>query len=190
MPENTLISDNTLFYFFSTIAQVLAATTALISIAIQFKISDIKKHLVGDGHATYKRANSTEIGYILDKKYLDRLRDSLARESLDGIEEVLKVLSNQEHNDGLSELERPRGLQFLYKRYKKMRSDINKLKSAIHNVVIYSFITIILSLLFIATTDLISNCPLYQLTELGIAFLLFFISLFKTYKGIKKGIFA
>jgi hypothetical protein len=47
------MTDTTLYYFFSTISQVLAAISALLAVFTQFKISEIKDFLIGDGKATY-----------------------------------------------------------------------------------------------------------------------------------------
>lgn len=108
------MDENTLYYFFSSIAQVLAATTSLIVIILQYLLDGLKRYLIGDGQATYYRENEQEGGDRLDKKYLDRLRDSIEREDLNGIDAVLKQLNDKEELEDHTLASRQRGMQYHY----------------------------------------------------------------------------
>lgn len=182
------MSENTLYYFFSSIAQVLAALTTLIVIILQFRLDGLKRYLIGDGHATYNRAIAKEKGHSLDTINLDRLRDSLGREDLDGIEAVLMVLHDTEKAEGETTDTRPRGLQFLYMRFKKMRSEITLLKEKITQIIQISLLTIILSIGVISTVDLIKCNIFLEVSVAVIIFILLLVSLWKTYCGIKIGL--
>lgn len=61
-----IINDNSLYYFFSTEAQSMAALAAILAIFLQYKISSLKILLVGDGLSIIKRKeNEIEIKYVL-----------------------------------------------------------------------------------------------------------------------------
>ena len=188
MCYSNLISDNTLYYFFSTVAQILAATTALTSIVLQFKINGLQKYLVGSGQAIYERIKIKETGYIIDNKQQDRLRDALFRESLDEIEAVLLILKDIEGREGHSKDDRPRGLQYLYEKYTQMKFDLKKSKSSIISVTKISFITIILSLIILTSVDFLKNSLVFEVSSILIILLLSIFSLYETYKGMKLGI--
>lgn len=181
-------NSSTIYYFFSTIAQVLAATTALVSISLQFQIGNIKRYLLGDGQATYDRASAGDKGYNLENKYLNRLRDSLGREDLDGIEEVLKVLHDTEEKESHTETTYRRGLQFLYNRFVKMRADATRIKKMIKQSVIYSLITILISIAMLGLADIIMNCIIIEIITMVVVFLMLMFTLQKTFLTIKEGL--
>jgi len=172
------ISDTTIYYLASTIAQVLAATCALSAILIQFKLSEVKRFLIGEGQSAYNRAIRGGKGYKnLGKKDKGRLSDSIGRENLDGIEEVLKVLYDQEPD-----------LRALYNRFTKNRNYYKFLKSSIKTSIIYSLITIIYAILILGLVDIIVQnyyATIFVPTTLLIITL---ISIYKTYTGITEGL--
>jgi len=184
-----LISENTLYYFFSTVAQILAATTALTSIALQFKINSSQKYLIGSGYAIYERIKAKETGYnTIDEKQKNRLRDALFRESLNEIEAVLLILKDNEVKEGYSREDRPLGLQHLYEKFTRLKSDLIKSKTSIVNVTKLSFITIILSLFILTLVDFIKNNLVFEISLIFIILLMSIFSIYETYKGIKLGI--
>ncbi len=181
MCYTTLISDNTLYYFFSTAAQVLASTTALISIVLQFKLNSLKRFLIGDGQAVYNRAIANEYkNNPLNNQQLGRLRDSIEREDIEGIDAVLKTLQDKE------EEESPNGFKSLYKRFTKMNNETKELGNIIIQIICYSFATILLSILMIAFVGFISNNFLIGFFSILTIFLLLIFSFWKTYLSIKK----
>ncbi|MDZ7660747.1 hypothetical protein [Fodinibius sp.] len=60
-----LFSEATLYYFFSTLAQVLAALVALIAVLVHFRINALRDFLVGDGNAILRRTEQKEKPIIL-----------------------------------------------------------------------------------------------------------------------------
>lgn len=154
------MTSSTLYYLFSTVAQVMAAISALLAIFIQFKLTDIKVFLLGDGKATFERLSNKEPGYDLEigyKKYHDRLRDALVRESIKGIQEVIEVLAKNESDKGRSIDTNPRGLQYLEKRFKERISQMNKIKFMTKMSIVFSFITIFVSVISIIFVEQIIN---------------------------------
>jgi hypothetical protein len=154
------MSPSTLYYLFSTVAQVLAATSALLAVIVQFKINEIKEFLVGDGISTLERMNNKEKGYDLDvnyKKYHDRLRDSVSRKSLIGILEVITVLSDaaQKRNETLKS--NPRGLHYLELRYRQRLDQISKIKFYTKTSIASSFATIIASIILLSLVDVLND---------------------------------
>lgn len=180
-------SDNTLYYFFSTVAQLLAATMAILSVVLQFRINEIRKFLIGDGEATYNRILAAESGYVLQDKYKNRLRDSLGREDIEGIQSVLLILKDNEVSDGKTLENRPRGLQYLYNRYSKMKDEMNEIKTLMTKVIVISLISILLSLIALGLIDHFKCYNSFSLTAVGTIFVLTGWSLFMTYRGIKIG---
>ncbi len=49
-----MFEATTLYYFFSTLAQVLAAITALVAVLVHFRISALRDFLIGDGESVLK----------------------------------------------------------------------------------------------------------------------------------------
>lgn len=150
---------NILFYFFSTVAQVLAAISALLAVFTHFKINEILEFLVGDGRATLQRMEKPENGYILKKdniKFHDRLRDSVGRKSILGIKEVIDLLANQEKEQRKTIESNPSGLQFLKKRFEIRQDQIGYIKSLTKKSISVAFIAIFISLVSLVFISIIS----------------------------------
>ncbi|MCB2207663.1 MAG: hypothetical protein KQH67_05155 [Bacteroidetes bacterium] len=182
-----LIDENTLYYFFSTIAQVIAALTALLAIFIQFKIVELKDFLVGDGNSVLNRTGS-DPSYSLNLKFTLRLRDSIDRKDLSGIKEVIELLSNNEKDAGHTLKNRPRGLQFLYNRFCGITNQIEDLRGLTKKTILISIFTILISLISIAFVDLISKSLCVEIISLVINGVFLIVSLYYSYKGILLGI--
>lgn len=177
-----LISDNTLYYFFSTIAQVLAATTALVSIVLQFRVNSLKKFLLGDGQALYKRWEDKESGYISNTKELKRLRDAIYREDYDGIKTAIEFLAKTDNG------ENDNGFKGLSSKFSTKLEEIIELIGIIKDVVKWSVATIVISLIILAVIDFIKYQFLIESLCILIVLILSIITLYKTYLGIKRGI--
>ena len=100
--------ENTLLYSFSTIAQVLAALTALTGIFLFYRIEGINNLLIGQGIAILKGQrtkidNKVQGEPLLTEIEYCRLRDAIDRKNIYGIEEILLVLTNQEFETGITE---------------------------------------------------------------------------------------
>jgi hypothetical protein len=74
---------NTLYYTFSTYAQVVSAIVAIIAAFVHFRIRAIEDLLIGHGQSVLNRWN--EPGYRLPEKTIDRqkkrLIDAIGRRS-------------------------------------------------------------------------------------------------------------
>jgi len=182
---------NSLYYYFSTTAQVLAAISALLAVFTQFKISEIKDFLIGDGIATLERMKLQEAGYHLEtdsKKHTDHLRDSVGRKSIMGILEVLEVLSKNERDAGKTLASNPRGLQHLEKRFKANLSQLNKIQSLTKKSIVLAFIAIFISLVSLVFVEHLKNYRTVNLTIITCVFVIAFLSMLSTIKGVFYGL--
>lgn len=185
------MTTTTLYYFFSTTAQVMAAISALLAVFTHFKINGIKVFLVGDGKATFERMSRKEPGYDLEhdyKKYFDRLRDALFRDSILGIKEVIEILAKNEQDKGKTLKSNPRGLHYLEKRFKERISQMNRIKSLTKKAIVSAIIAIfssIISLIFVE--KIINLCGLTWVLIIFI-FILTAFSMVYTIRGVSYGL--
>ena len=182
---------NSLYYYFSTVAQVMAAISALLAVFTQFKISEIKDFLIGDGIATLERMKLHESGYHLEtdfKKHIDRLRDSVGRKSIMGILEVLEVLSKNEKDEGKTLASSPRGLQYLEKRFKLNLVQLNKIQSLTKKSIVLAFIAIFISLVSLIFVEVLKNYKIVNWTLIFLVFAVAFFSMLYTIEGIFYGL--
>ena len=182
------MEQNSLYYFFSTVAQVLAAIAALLAIFTQFKITDITAYLIGDGEATLKRMEKKEAGYIMpsaddEKKYLDRLRDAISRKSILGILEVIRILSAHEVQQGKHET-RSRGLYFLKIRFENKKTQISNLKSLTKKSIAIAFIAIFISLVLLVFVQYLKDYCFVAWCIIGIILILAITSMIFTFQGV------
>ena len=160
------MTPTTLYYFFSTTAQVMAAISALLAIFTQFKMNGIKKFLLGDGKAIYERMLKKEEGFELEhhERYINRLKDALFRESITGILQILELLARAEHDNGKTIESNPRGLQYLEIRVRDRINQLKKIKLFTKMAIITSIVAIFLSLLFILFVEkmISNNCLIWE----------------------------
>ena len=100
----------------------------------------------------------------------------------------LLILKDNEVKEGYSREDRPLGLQHLYEKFTRLKSDLIKSKTSIVNVTKLSFITIILSLFILTLVDFIKNNLVFEISLIFIILLMSIFSIYETYKGIKLGI--
>ena len=162
------MSNTTLYYLFSTIAQTLAAISALLAVFTHFKINEIKEFLVGDGKAVFERMKLEEDGHVLpnnNDKFLNRLRDAIGRKSIHGIFEVIELLAKYEKQQGKDEQTNPRGLQYLEKRFIGRVNQISKIKTLTKTSILIAFFAIFISIVaLIFVEQIICNCYLNTIT--------------------------
>lgn len=180
------MESNDLYYSLSTIAQVLAATTALVGAFSFFRINRVFDFLIGTGKAVFDRAE--EKGYDLDKKYKDRLRDSISRKDVSGIKEVIKFLSEKEAEQGHTKKTKPRGLQFLYEDWfcttaRYLRTLNQRTKWAVISS-LGSIVASTVSLAFIGSL----SCTGWQSVILISNQLLFVVAMFLTFRLLYHGL--
>ena len=182
---------NSLYYYFSTVAQVLAAISALLAVFAQFKISEIKDFLIGDGVAMLERMKLQETGYYVATdfiKYIELLRDSVWRRSILGVLEVLEVLSQKEIDEGKTLISNPRGLQYLEKRFKQNLLQLNKIQALTKKSIVLAFVTIFVSLISLIFVENLKNYRIVNLTIIVFVFVTTFFSMLFTIKGVFYGL--
>jgi hypothetical protein len=185
------LQATSLYYYFSTVAQVLAAISALLAVFTQFKITEIKDFLIGDGIATLERMKLHEAGYHLEtdfKKHIDHLRDSVGRKSIMGILEVLEVLSQNEKHQGKTLISNPRGLQHLEKRFKWNLVQLYKIQTLTKKSIVLAFTDIFISLISLVFVEDLKNYNLINWGIISIVFAIAFFSMLYTIEGIFYGL--
>lgn len=187
------MNTTALYYFFSTVAQVMAAISALLAIFTQFKITEIKDYLLGVGKAIFERIKNNEEGHTSNtvQNQLNNIRDSVDRKSILGIRKVISALPDLENNWSMSILYPKSKIKGIYSISEKFDFYIEKLKSIKENTrisFILSFIVIIISLFSIIFTELMINYCLILYTIVFITLFLVIISFYYTIKGIKAGL--
>lgn len=185
------MTNTTLYYFFSTIAQVLAAISALLAVFTHFKINEIREFLVGDGKATYERMKLKEPGYELPtnyKIYLDRLRDSIGRKSILGILQVIQVLAKYELDQNKTIETKPRGLQYLERGFNYRMLQIKNIKSLTKKSLIFAFTAILAALVSLIFVENIKDMCVLKLIIIVAIIILTTLSMTFTVLGIYEGL--
>lgn len=185
------MEPQSLYYYFSTTAQVLAAIAALLAIFTQFKINEIKDFLIGDGQAVYQRMGLKEDGYDLPhgyNKYYKRLRDAVGRKSIFGILEVIEILANYEMELGRNLKTNPTGLNFIKNHINSRISQIRLIKKITKKAVIISSIAIEISLMSLIFVKFIAVMDIIAWILVIITLTLTFVSILITISGIYKGL--
>jgi len=163
---------NTLHYLFSSIPQVLGATSAVLIAVMFFRFEKISRCFIGDGKSVLRRAQSNDPAYK-DLKSLrkHRLEDAIERENISEIKEIIKYLNDAEINAGITKKQRPTGFQYIYSdRFLTTEKYLNNLKLFTIIVISIKVLTIILSILCLSLTDFIfnSSCMYSIITSLVI----------------------
>jgi len=174
------MDDTGLYYFFSTVAQVLAAVSALLAVFSQFKIKEISDFLVGDGQSIFDRIESKEEGYNPPTpNTYGRIRDAVARRSIPDINEII-----QQYALSQNEQSKTRGFTYLQKSFERRVQQIKDIKRMTRWSVLMAFIGIFTSLLFIATVKQMECCYYWPV---GIIMLLVLIFLCMSFWGVYLG---
>ena len=136
------MSLETIHYILSAMAQVLAAIAAVLAAFLFFRLSEIKKLLIGDGRSAVRRKGTEGYNYLKGLLF-DRLNDAVERESIDEIKEVFIELANHEKEEGLTKQDRPTGFQYLLEaRFDKTRSFFTKIK--VYSLLSETFILLVI----------------------------------------------
>ncbi len=175
------MDDTGLYYFFSTVAQVLAAVSALLAVFSHFKIREISDFLVGDGQSIYERMTIKEKGYEPpnDNTY-GRIRDAVGRRSIPDIHEVITLFANSQNVQSET-----RGFTYLQKRFERRVQQIKDIKSMSLLSVLIAFVGILASLIFIAFVDQMCHCYYWPV---GLMMLLVLVFLILSFRGVYLGL--
>jgi hypothetical protein len=169
----------TLYYFFSTLSQVVATTTALIAVLVHFRISALRDFLIGDGESVLIRKKNNESGYeLLTDKNKTQLQDSVNRKDILGIKGILKELAKLETEK--NEVEKKvnqdhHGFQWLFGYYCKTEQQIYDMSNVSKLAFIFALITALYSIFAILFIEA-SQCSLfYQIVLIGLNIILLLI---------------
>jgi hypothetical protein len=166
----------TLHYLFSSIPQILGATSAILIAVMFFRIEKVSRCFIGDGKAILRRASKNDPGYqVLKGLRYQRLEDAIDRQSIPEIKEIIKFLNDSEIKAGITKTQRPKGFQFIYgDRFLPTEKYLNNLKSFTIFVIIVKVLTIVLSIVFLSLTDIIfkSKCMGFYTASIVILFVL------------------
>lgn len=189
-----MFCPNTLYYFFSTLAQILAAIVALIAVLVHFRMSALRDFLIGDGKSILKRKKrydkgKTEPGYeLLEEIHKRRLIDSIERKDIKGIKEVLINLAEEEVKHGINTVNMPHCFQWLLDNFSNTENQIKEMLKISKRAFIFSLITALCSLFSILSIDFVKNCFLFQIVIIGINIILLIVCLYYLFKGISLGL--
>jgi len=185
------MDSNTLYYTFSVIPQVTGTIAGITIAFIQILIVNLREHLIGDGQSVLYRWGKP--GYSLpepeNQKQNKKLKDAIARKNISEIKSVISKLADNEKKEGHSLEDRPTGLINLFDRFSEKEDKINQIKKISWKVFIFSLITIITSILSLATTHLIYSNIFSYYGFLILNVILFIGSLFLTLFLLKKLLF-
>ncbi len=187
-----------LLYSLSTIPQVLAATSAIMVIFVQYRFGKLTDILIGDGKAALERFND----YIRDlekrkaERLQKRLRDSVFRKNIYGVQDVLNQLTNIEakhiKQGKVKKEDVPTGLsRHVYPKFIKTLDKYQNIKKWTISTIAFSLLTMIISILFLITLETLPNniCSIYtSIVILSITCGLFIISLISSYILLRKGL--
>lgn len=186
---------DTLYYTFSAMPQVIGAIAAIIVAFTHLRIANLREYLIGDGMSVLSRWG--EPGYMLpnlaeNEKQRKRLQDAIGRRSIPRIKDVIFLLCENEKNEGHSKDDRPTGLQYVYERFYGTDSHIIQLKRWTSYVIALSFISIIASIVSLASTDAIisATCCSLKYFVLWLNVALFIASLILAFYVLCRGLFG
>jgi len=178
-----MISSDTLYYFFSTLAQVIAAATALIAVLVHFRISALRDFLIGDGESVLIRKNNNEQGYeLLSKTNKDRLQDAVYRKDISGIKKILNELAIFEEDKNVDKDHH--GFQWLYNYYVKTENQINEMAKISKYAFIFALITCLYSVIAILFIDVAINNLCFQIFLIGLNIILLAICGYYIIRGV------
>ena len=183
-----MLSTNTLYYFFSTLAQVIAAATALIALLVHFRISALKDFLVGEGESILNMKNryGDQRGYdLLTEKNRDRLEDAVDRKDIYGIKEIIKELSKLEENNNVSKDHH--GFQWLFEHFEKTENQISDMSQTSKRAFFSALTTALYCIIAILFVEIVISCISYSIILIGLSIILLIICSYYIVKGIRLG---
>lgn len=182
-----MIDENTLYYTFSTIPQILGAMTALLVAFVHFRLLRLEDYLIGDGQSIINRIGDK--GVILNKQQEKRLVDAVARKNIYEIKAVLKGLSEKEKEEGYTKAQRPTGLQYCFEdRFCGTLGKISDLKKLTLISTGVAMFTIIFSLGSLSIVDCIRKSTicskLFLIFNVSLTIITLILAFWVIYKGL------
>lgn len=152
------ITDQTVYYTLSTIAQVQAAVVALLGVFLFYKIQRISDIQIGQGKAI--KANLDE---KIEKKernidtHYRRLRDAIHRKNLYGIEEAVLHFTIEEIKAAKQDLATNGYYLHVYPKFIDTKRTLNILKWTTAIALTLCFTSLLYSLISLSQIDSINN---------------------------------
>lgn len=176
----------TLYYFFSTLAQVIAAVTALIAVLVHFRISALRDFLVGDGEAVLRRKKdyNNSKGYeILTEDNKDSLQDAVYRKDIVGIRRILNELAIIEENKNINKDHH--GFQWLFGFYTETENQIIEMSRTSKYSFVSALFTALYSVFAILFIELSNNNNCFQIILISLNIILVIICGYFLINGIR-----
>jgi len=183
--EEIMFESTTLYYFFSTLAQVLAAITALVAVLVHFRISALRDFLIGDGESVLKRKldfGNTQGYDLLTDLNSNRLKDSIYRKDINGIRQVLAELAQLEANKNISSDHH--GFQWLLSFFLTSEEEITQMSKTSKSSFIIAFVTALYSVIAILFVDISLKNNYFQFFLVSIDIVLLGFCCFFIIKGV------
>ncbi len=192
-----MISNSTLYYTFSTNAQVLGALVAILAAFVHFRIIRLETYLIGDGKAILHRwenywkeyRENWDITPEIEKTLKERLEDAIDRKSINEIEDALKNLKWLEEKTEQKNVRN--SLSYLIEKwFLGTKKQIKDLKNLTIFVVVLAIFTISMSIVFLSMVDKLATCEFSSLISLVINLFFTIITLFLSgciiYEGLNE----
>lgn len=156
-----MIEKNTLYYVFSTDAQVIGALVAILAAFIHFRITRLQDYLIGDGQAILNRwaeyQKNWEPKFNNESFLYKRLEDGIVRKNVYEIKDALKHVSELEKKRG--QIKERNNLIYVIKEwFGGTEKKVKELKDLTVLVVVLAIFTIILSIVSLSIVDILANC--------------------------------
>lgn len=182
------MESTTLYYFLSTLAQALAAISALLAVFMQFKINEIRDYLVGWGITLHRELSKTQrnneySNYPNDYKYILRLQGDSERKSVKAIYEDIKELAKNVPQD----INNERDINYVESRFDYYLGRIEKIKKLTLYSIAIAFSIIVLSLIALPFVEFLKH-SIFSWIIIVIMLIMTIISLIFTFKGVTIGL--
>ena len=165
--------ENQIYYTFSTIPQVLGAAIALLGVFCIYKIEQINSRLKGIGNAILIEFERSDYNYQKvyneDQFLISRLKKSIERSDQIKLKETIDKIVSILNTDSFK-----KEIKLEFERIEKQKL---QLISQTKNAVLWSAITIILSVLILPFANLISTCISIGLFTIGLILFAFSVSI-------------
>lgn len=159
------INSNTLYYTLSSIPQVLAAITAVLTAFMFLRIEKISKLLMGDAKTLLKRRGTIKYGHLLTNPVIWRLEDGINRENIPEIKKAYNLMCENEIKENLKNNTSNKIFQLVYiNKFRPTEILYQRLKTLTIIVLSLSIFTAVISIILLSLLDRLicsNNLDLY-----------------------------
>ncbi len=194
-----MIDETTLYYLFSTNAQLLGALVAILAAFVHFRVTRLQDYLIGDGQAIYDNWDTDDYKELFERINLkskahtlkSRLKDGISRKNIYEIKDVLVNINSYMKKAYHVKIEND--LMYIIEDwFLGTEKKIRKLKEYTILISGLAIFTIILSLVLLAFTNQIILCLCYAMMSLILNLLftvtILILSFFLIYMGLSDNV--